>query len=86
MGIKLSDKVKENYHSAFLFADEIARLEDKNEALKREIIEIEKVTDAHADKNAALKQGITDIYIGLHGKELKTTGRKLRALLAQESE
>ena len=58
--------------------------QDETAAFKREIIEIEKVSDAHADENTALKRGISDIYYGLHGEELKTTGRKLRALLTAE--
>ena len=33
----------------------------------------------------ALKAGITDIYMGLHGEELKTTGNKLRTLLTKET-
>lgn len=40
-----------------------------------------KIAEARAE-NKALRDGISAIYMKLHGEELRTTGAKLNALLA----
>ena len=41
-----------------------------------------KLKDADTE-NDRLRSGIMDLYMPMHGEELKMTGRKLRALLDQ---
>lgn len=66
MSKRLSDDEKRVFSDQIsLLKNENERLTDRIEELEREIIQIEKVTDAYADENAALKRGVESAHLHL---------------------
>ena len=92
--MKLSDKMKENYHSAFLFADEVARLEEELAARNATLDRVDEITkrletkidNLHRNVNLGIEQKTQLEFRLMDVEQLANERGEKRDVLYKENE